>query len=151
MQQCYEAQQELRGFMREQVAERKADIRAGSSAGSGSETNAFSMLVKASEDEEGKFKLDDSELVSSVLWHRSSRLNQFVRLAMFMLCFSQVTVRSPHGVPCFEQGRSELIPPQQRQLLTLLRRPLASLQYMTIYRKNYISRSSRLLDTSAIR
>ena len=51
-------------FMQKQVAERKADIRSQGSADSAQDTNAFSMLVEASENEEGKFKLDDSELVS---------------------------------------------------------------------------------------
>ena len=50
--------------MQKQVAERKADIRSQGSADSAQDTNAFSMLVEASENEEGKFKLDDSELVS---------------------------------------------------------------------------------------
>lgn len=50
-------------FMHEQVAERKADIRARGSDGAVEDSNAFSMLVRASEEEEGKFKLDDSELV----------------------------------------------------------------------------------------
>ena len=61
MRECYEAQTELRGFMKDQVAERKADIRARGSAGA---KDAFSMLVQASEDEGGKYQLDDTELVS---------------------------------------------------------------------------------------
>lgn len=48
--------------MQEQVAERKADIRARGEAGG---SDAFSMLVKASEDEGGKYKLDDTELAST--------------------------------------------------------------------------------------
>ncbi|KJA20056.1 hypothetical protein HYPSUDRAFT_68834 [Hypholoma sublateritium FD-334 SS-4] len=63
MKECFEAQTELRGFMREQVAERKADIRA---RGSAEASDAFSMLVKASEDEEGKYRLDDTELIGNV-------------------------------------------------------------------------------------
>lgn len=62
MRECFEAQTELRGFMQEQVAERKADIRARGEAGG---SDAFSMLVKASEDEGGKYKLDDTELAST--------------------------------------------------------------------------------------
>lgn len=50
-------------FMQKQVAERKADIRSQGSTDSAQDTNAFFMLVEASENEEGKFKLDDSELV----------------------------------------------------------------------------------------
>ena len=63
MRECYEAQTELRGFMKEQVAERKADIRARGSAGA---KDAFSMLVQASEDEGGKYQLDDTELVCTL-------------------------------------------------------------------------------------
>lgn len=64
MQESFEAKRELIKFMREQVAERKADINArGSDRPVTEESNVFSMLVRASEEEEGKFKLDDSELV----------------------------------------------------------------------------------------
>ena len=49
--------------MKEQVAERKADIRARGSAGA---KDAFSMLVQASEDEGGKYQLDDTELVCTL-------------------------------------------------------------------------------------
>ena len=54
-----EATSELLAFMQAQVAERKADIRARGSAG----RDAFSMLVEASEKEEEKYKMDDSEIV----------------------------------------------------------------------------------------
>ena len=50
--------------MKEQVAERKADIRARGSAGA---KDAFSMLVQASEDEGGKYQLDDTELVCTLI------------------------------------------------------------------------------------
>jgi cytochrome P450 len=64
MQDCVEGQKELRGFMQTQVAERKAEL-----SGRGVDgprdlgEDAFSLLVKANEDEGGKFKLDDEELV----------------------------------------------------------------------------------------
>lgn len=54
-----EATRELLAFMQTQVAERKTDIRARGSAGH----DAFSMLVKASENEEAKYRMDDSEIV----------------------------------------------------------------------------------------
>lgn len=54
-----EATHELKTFMQKQVAERKDDIRSQGTAALG----AFSMLVEASENEEAKYKLDDSELV----------------------------------------------------------------------------------------
>lgn len=50
-------------FMHSQVAERKADIRARGSDGARRDNDAFTMLVQANEDEGGKFKLDDQELV----------------------------------------------------------------------------------------
>jgi hypothetical protein len=61
-----EADERLRDFMKVQVKERKADI--GSMVSSDrnartTETDAFTMLVEANEDEGGKFKLDDGELV----------------------------------------------------------------------------------------
>ena len=46
-------------FVRTQIAERKADIKSGGAAG----TDVFSMLIEASEKEDAKLKLDDSELV----------------------------------------------------------------------------------------
>ncbi len=45
--------------MRTQVAEKKVDIHSQGTAA----LDVFSMLVEASENEEAKFKLDDSELV----------------------------------------------------------------------------------------
>ena len=86
------------GFMREQVIERKADITArGTGASSSAQgTNVFSMLVQASEDEESKFKLDDSELVSIIsTWSTyllDLSLQNSHRLAMYLLCFSRDTV-----------------------------------------------------------
>ena len=62
MEEFIEARTKLKGFMKGQVDERKADIRARGSAGA---KDAFSMLVKASEDEEGKYKLDVTELIST--------------------------------------------------------------------------------------
>ena len=87
------------GFMREQVIERKADITArGTRASSSAQgTNVFSMLVQASEGEESKFKLDDSELVSTIsTWSTYlldlSLIQTSHRLAMYLLCFSRDTV-----------------------------------------------------------
>lgn len=45
--------------MQAQVAERKREIRYQDS----NKNDAFTMLVKANENESGKFKLDDQELV----------------------------------------------------------------------------------------
>ena len=50
--------------MQTQVAERKSEIRAQLSDGTSRQQNdAFSMLVKANEEEMGKLRLDDQELV----------------------------------------------------------------------------------------
>lgn len=67
MSELLEADEHLMDFMKIQVRERKAVI--GSTAPSerkaGSiQADAFTMLVKANEDEGGKLKLDDEELVS---------------------------------------------------------------------------------------
>ncbi|KAF9482311.1 cytochrome P450 [Pholiota conissans] len=63
LQECVEAQNELTGFMKAQVQERKAELSSGSDV---PRTDAFSLLVKANEDEGGKFKLDDEELIGNV-------------------------------------------------------------------------------------
>jgi hypothetical protein len=51
-------------FMHFQVAERKAEFASGSS--SITRNDAFTMLIKANEDEGGKFQLDDQELIGNV-------------------------------------------------------------------------------------
>lgn len=62
-----EADELLMEFIKAQVRERKAIIgsRAPSKqeAADAAQTDVFTMLVKANEDEGGKFKLDDEELV----------------------------------------------------------------------------------------
>ncbi|KAF8649606.1 hypothetical protein AX16_005697 [Volvariella volvacea WC 439] len=52
----------LTEFMHAQVAERKLEVRGGGSP----RKDAFTMLVRANEDEESKLKLDDSELVGNI-------------------------------------------------------------------------------------
>ncbi len=49
----------LMSFMRAQIAERRSLIQGGTVL----RRDAFTMLVKANEDEEAKFRLDDDELV----------------------------------------------------------------------------------------
>jgi len=66
MTEVLEADGHLMEFMKTQVKERKAEI--GSAAPRNAyldttETDAFTMLVEANENEGGKFKLDDEELV----------------------------------------------------------------------------------------
>ncbi|GLB42782.1 putative cytochrome P450 [Lyophyllum shimeji] len=57
-----EAHDQLMGFMRSQVANRKAEI----SAHESTKNDAFTMLVKANEDESTKLQLDDQELIGNV-------------------------------------------------------------------------------------
>ncbi|CAA7270196.1 unnamed protein product [Cyclocybe aegerita] len=60
-----EARDQLMTFMHDQVAQRRADIR---DKGPEQETaaDAFTMLVKANEDEVAKYRLDDVELIGNV-------------------------------------------------------------------------------------
>ena len=59
-----ETKDRLLEFMKEQVVERKAYVNAG---GVVQASDAFSMLVEASENEEAKYKMDDTELVSTCI------------------------------------------------------------------------------------
>ncbi|KAF8191805.1 cytochrome P450 [Pholiota molesta] len=62
-----DAHNELMGFMQTQVAERKAELSGrGLDGPSKIGDDAFSLLVKANEDEGGKFKLDDEEVIGNV-------------------------------------------------------------------------------------
>ncbi|KJA21393.1 hypothetical protein HYPSUDRAFT_42029 [Hypholoma sublateritium FD-334 SS-4] len=63
---AWEARQELMKFMQESVADRKAGINARGSVELDRDRDAFSMLVAASECEDDKLKLDDSELIGNV-------------------------------------------------------------------------------------
>lgn len=58
-----QAHEQLMDFMQNQVAERKAEFRAGTTEG---KQDIFTMLVKANEEEAGKFQLSNEELVSFV-------------------------------------------------------------------------------------
>lgn len=58
-----QAHEQLMNFMQNQVAERKAETRAGITEG---KKDVFTMLVKANEEEAGKFQLDDGELIGNV-------------------------------------------------------------------------------------
>lgn len=49
--------------MRDQVTDRKAEV----AAGGDTRADAFTMLVKANQDESSKYQLDDDELVRSRL------------------------------------------------------------------------------------
>ena len=70
MTEIVEADEHLKEFMKAQVKERKAVISSTApsewDAGT-TQADAFTMLVKANEDEGGKFKLDDGELVRTFL------------------------------------------------------------------------------------
>ncbi|KAF8903942.1 cytochrome P450 [Gymnopilus junonius] len=64
IQESNEAHEQLMHFMKTQVSERKAEIRSQAESVD-NRHDAFTMLVKANE-EEGKFKLDDQELIGNV-------------------------------------------------------------------------------------
>jgi hypothetical protein len=94
-----EADEHLMEFMKVQVRERKAVI--GSTAPSErkagtTQTDAFTMLVEANEDEAGKLKLDDEELVRwtflQPFFFLETLLSLRCRLAMSSLCCSLVMV-----------------------------------------------------------
>ncbi|KAJ6449337.1 cytochrome P450 [Mycena sanguinolenta] len=55
------ARDRLAAFMREQIDERKVDVAAG-----GTRADAFTMLVKANQDESNKYQLDDDELIGNI-------------------------------------------------------------------------------------
>ncbi|KAJ7359262.1 cytochrome P450 [Mycena albidolilacea] len=55
------ARDRLAAFMQKQVAERKAEVAAGNTR-----ADAFTMLVKANQDESSKYQLDDQELIGNV-------------------------------------------------------------------------------------
>ncbi|THU93650.1 cytochrome P450 [Dendrothele bispora CBS 962.96] len=70
-----QAYSELEGFMREQVAQRRAAYNSSQDSSSSNNDNngtatqgsdAFSLLVSANEDSESKYKLDDEELIGNV-------------------------------------------------------------------------------------
>lgn len=62
------AQTTMDSYMHEQVASRKQEIRTLLATGRGEEVkrDAFSLLTKASEQEEGKARLSDEELVGNI-------------------------------------------------------------------------------------
>ncbi|KAJ6595778.1 cytochrome P450 [Mycena vulgaris] len=58
------AHDRIRKFMQEQVTERKAEVSAGNTR-----ADAFTMLVKANQNESSKYQLDDQELIGNKLRH----------------------------------------------------------------------------------
>ena len=108
MSELLEADEHLMEFMKSQVRERKAVIgstTAPSEREAGTiQADAFTMLVKANEDEGGKLKLDDEELVRWTLLSISffffaleTLLNLRCRSAISSLCclLVMVTTKSP--------------------------------------------------------
>jgi hypothetical protein len=73
------AHDQLTEFMRTQVAERKSEIRAQFSDDISRRRNdAFSMLVKANEQEAGKLRMDDQELVCLTITIPECPLTKFL-------------------------------------------------------------------------
>jgi len=66
MKEIFEADKHLMEFMKTQVKERKAEIGSMAPGSRKSETDAFTMLVEANEDEGAKFRLDDEELIGNI-------------------------------------------------------------------------------------
>ena len=65
LQRTDQAYETLGGFMHEQIASRKAEVRAvQANGGDLGRSDVFSRLVEASENAGGKLGLEDSELVS---------------------------------------------------------------------------------------
>ncbi|KAJ7158318.1 cytochrome P450 [Mycena crocata] len=56
------ARDRLVGFMQDQVTERKAEV----AAGGETRADAFTLLIKANQDESSKYQLDDTELIGNV-------------------------------------------------------------------------------------
>lgn len=68
MQKMEKAYETLGGFMHEQIASRKAEVRAvQANGGDLGRSDVFSRLVEASENAGGKLGLEDSELVSETI------------------------------------------------------------------------------------
>ncbi|KAF7316337.1 hypothetical protein MIND_00152500 [Mycena indigotica] len=56
------ARERLISFMHEQIAKRQEDVASGKEL----QSDAFTMLVKANQDEDGKYALDDDELIGNI-------------------------------------------------------------------------------------
>ncbi|KAG5634271.1 hypothetical protein H0H81_002585, partial [Sphagnurus paluster] len=64
---AHKAHDQLMGFMRTQVADRKAEISGQNECtASTGKNDAFTMLVKANETDSGKLRMDDQELIGNV-------------------------------------------------------------------------------------
>ncbi|KAF7344610.1 hypothetical protein MSAN_01943300 [Mycena sanguinolenta] len=83
------ARERLRNFMQEQVVERKALVAAGDIR-----ADAFTMLVKANQEESGKYPLNDDEL-ASLAFPGFNPADTVLRSEMFSSSCSQVT-KPPH-------------------------------------------------------
>ena len=70
--------------MKEQVVERKAYVNAG---GVVQASDAFSMLVEASENEEAKYKMDDTELVGTYIQKSFIHLVRLTSFGVDRQCF----------------------------------------------------------------
>jgi hypothetical protein len=75
--------------MHEQVTERKAEVAA--AAGGNTRADAFTMLVKANQDESSKYQLDDQELACLLFVPFSSASLKFTfpqigNVFLFMVC-----------------------------------------------------------------
>lgn len=74
--------------MHSQVTERKAEIASGSSSITEERNDAFTLLIRANEDEGGKFQLDDQELIGNVFIMLFAGHGVFLKkIRLGILCF----------------------------------------------------------------
>ena len=92
MSEIIEADEHLIEFMKTQVRERKEVIGSKALGERKAGDDAFTMLVEANEDEAGKLKLDDEELVRIFSFNLFNLLTLPCRLAISLLCCLLVMV-----------------------------------------------------------
>jgi hypothetical protein len=83
-----EAHKQLSEFMRAQVLDKKKEIR-GQDTNESDRRDFFTVLVRANETEEGKYQLDDDEVVRtcSAYLHSAEEANIMHRSGISLLCY----------------------------------------------------------------
>ncbi|KAJ7512690.1 cytochrome P450 [Mycena galericulata] len=96
------ARERLAKFMQQQVTERKAEV----AAAGDTRADAFTMLVKANQDESGKYQLDDSELIGNIF--------------LFMFAGHETTAHSLAGTLGFMAIHDEIQDEVVEQILSVV-------------------------------
>ncbi|KAJ7158345.1 cytochrome P450 [Mycena crocata] len=96
------AHERLAAFMQAQVTERKAEV----AAGGDMRADAFSTMVKASQDESSKYRLDDEELIGNVF--------------LFMFAGHETTAHSLAGTLGFMAIHEEIQDEVFKQIMTVV-------------------------------